>query len=95
MVNDKLLMVNGKGFSERTIREIRQFYLTFPEVNIRHSLSAELTNQKGSTLWSQLSTLHFKAILTVNNIPMVNDKLLMVNKTALDYTIDELLKVLK
>ncbi|MCB0736524.1 MAG: hypothetical protein KDC92_03355 [Bacteroidetes bacterium] len=45
----------GKGFSERTLREIRQFYLTFQDLDNRHSLSAELRKQKSSTLWSQLS----------------------------------------
>ncbi|UQB69871.1 YhcG family protein [Epilithonimonas zeae] len=33
----------GKGFSERNLRNFRQFYLTFPEEEIRHTLCAKLT----------------------------------------------------
>ena len=45
----------GKGFSERTLREIRQFYLTFPDINIRHSLSAKSENLIESYLFGKLS----------------------------------------
>ncbi len=31
----------GKGFSERNIRDFRQFYLTFPDIEIWHTLSAK------------------------------------------------------
>jgi predicted nuclease of restriction endonuclease-like (RecB) superfamily len=33
----------GKGFSERNIRNFRQFYLTFPEIKIWQTLSAKLS----------------------------------------------------
>ncbi|MDR2231668.1 MAG: PDDEXK nuclease domain-containing protein [Tannerella sp.] len=33
----------GKGFGERSLRDFRQFYLTFPETDIWHTLCAKLT----------------------------------------------------
>ena len=45
----------GKGFSARTLWEIRQFYLCFPQFQIVRTLSAQLS-------WS-----HFQRILRVND----------------------------
>lgn len=45
----------GKGFSERNIRNFRQFYLSFPEIEIWQTLSAKLH-------WS-----HFQLVLKVSN----------------------------
>jgi len=45
----------GRGFSERNIRNFRQFYLIFPEVEIWQTLSAKLS-------WS-----HFQLIMSVTN----------------------------
>ena len=45
----------GKGFSARTLWEIRQFYLSFPQFQIVRTLSAQLS-------WS-----HFQRILRVSN----------------------------
>lgn len=45
----------GKGYSYRTLREIRQFYLTFPEIEKWRTLSAKLS-------WS-----HFQRVLKVSN----------------------------
>jgi predicted nuclease of restriction endonuclease-like (RecB) superfamily len=45
----------GKGFSERSLRDFRQFYLTFPLVEIRHTLCAKLS-------WS-----HIRLIMRVQN----------------------------
>ncbi|MBD3748735.1 MAG: DUF1016 domain-containing protein [Sphingobacteriales bacterium] len=45
----------GRGFSERNIRNFRQFYLTFPESEIWQTLSAKLS-------WS-----HFQLIMSVTN----------------------------
>lgn len=45
----------GRGFSERNIRNFRQFYLTFPELEIWQTLSAKLS-------WS-----HFQLIMSVTN----------------------------
>lgn len=53
----------GKGFSERSIREYRQFYLLFPEF-----LSAE--NQSVAirrTVFAKLSWSHFQKILKIQN----------------------------
>lgn len=45
----------GKGYSYRTLREIRQFYLTFPEI------------EKWRTLFAKLSWSHFQRVLKVSN----------------------------
>lgn len=45
----------GKGFSERSLREFRQFYLSFPEDEIRRTLFAKLN-------WS-----HFQRVLRVSD----------------------------
>ncbi len=45
----------GRGFSERNIRNFRQFYLTFPEIEIWQTLSAKLS-------WS-----HYQLIMGVSN----------------------------
>lgn len=71
----------GTGFSERRIREYRQFYLTFPE--IRHAASAELqlTDKKAaeqhdgivrtpiaeSEFQYNLSWSHYRLIMRVDN----------------------------
>ena len=70
----------GKGFSERSIREFRQFYLTFPELipiqqtssedsnfPIRRTVFAELENTLQHTLFSKLSWSHFHKIMRVQN----------------------------
>jgi len=36
----------GRGFSERTLRQFRQFYLMFPELSIRRSLFAKSSDKK-------------------------------------------------
>lgn len=46
----------GKGFSERNIRNFRQFYLSFPEIEKWQTLSAKLN-------WS-----HFQLVLKVNDV---------------------------
>lgn len=80
-ISKELSMIFGKGFSERRIREYRQFYLSFYEM--RHTLSAELKsidienvreNQEiRRTLFAELidqynlSWSHYRLIMRVNN----------------------------
>lgn len=45
----------GRGFSYRSLREIRQFYLTFPNI------------QKWRTLFAKLSWSYFQRVLKVTN----------------------------
>ena len=45
----------GKGFSYRSLREIRQFYLTFADV------------EKWRTLFAKLTWSHFQRVLKVSN----------------------------
>lgn len=47
----------GKGFSERNLRNFRQFYNSFPEIEIWQTLSAKLS-------WS-----HFQLIMNVSSKP--------------------------
>lgn len=70
-----------KGLDERRIREIRQFYLTFPFKNLWHSqgaetavnekwhsLSAEFDNELQYNLFTRLSWSHIRQLLRVNDI---------------------------
>ncbi|MFT4061599.1 MAG: PDDEXK nuclease domain-containing protein [Edaphocola sp.] len=54
-ISDELTEEFGKGFSKRTIWEIRQFYTCFPENSIVR------------TLFAQLSWSHFQRVLKVSN----------------------------
>ncbi|MBU0710614.1 DUF1016 family protein [bacterium] len=60
----------GKGFSEQSLRNIRQFYYCF---SIRSAVQSELsnsndkTNDKHSALRSELSWTHFKLLLRIEN----------------------------
>lgn len=52
-ISEEMTKEFGKGFSKRTVWEIRQFYFTFPEFSIVRTLSAQLS-------WS-----HFQRVLKV------------------------------
>ncbi len=54
-ISEEMTREFGKGFSKRTIWEIRQFYTTFPDFSIVRTLSAQLS-------WS-----HFQRIAKVQN----------------------------
>lgn len=54
-ISQELTTEFGKGFSERNLRNFRQFYLTFPETEIWQTLSAKLS-------WS-----HFQLIMSVTS----------------------------
>jgi predicted nuclease of restriction endonuclease-like (RecB) superfamily len=66
-ISVELTQAFGKGFSERTLREIRQFYLSFPDLNIRHSVSAELKNTETNYLFSKISWTHIRQLLRVSS----------------------------
>ena len=57
----------GKGFSERNLRNFRQFYNCFPEIQIWQTLSAKLS-------WS-----HFQLIMNVSN---KNAQLYYINEAS-------------
>jgi hypothetical protein len=69
----------GNGFSERSLREYRQFYQTFPDLEIqqtasaelestkRRTLSAELDFEKRRTLSAKLSWSHYQKIMRVSD----------------------------
>ncbi|MCO5278722.1 MAG: PDDEXK nuclease domain-containing protein [Saprospiraceae bacterium] len=54
-ISNEMTLEFGKGFSKRTVWEIRQFYTTFPDFSIVRTLSAQLS-------WS-----HFQRIAKVQN----------------------------
>lgn len=68
-----------KNFTERRVREIRQFYLTFQFENLWHSsnaesgiqkwhsLSAEFRNELKASLFTKLSWTHIRHLLRVSN----------------------------
>jgi hypothetical protein len=51
----------GKGFSEQSLKNFRQFFIVFKDLQIGSTPWSQLPNQKSSTLWSQLSWSHFKS----------------------------------
>ena len=54
-LSQELTLSFGKGFTERNLRNFRQFYLTFADEEIRHTLCAELS-------WS-----HIRLIMKLTN----------------------------
>lgn len=54
-ISKELTAEFGKGFSERNIRNFRQFYITFPNIEIWQTLSAKLS-------WS-----HFQLVLKISD----------------------------
>ena len=67
-VAEELTAEFGKGFSLRSIRDFRNFYLTFPELlSIRQTVSAESETSMLRTTFSKLSWSHFQAVLRVTN----------------------------
>ncbi|XCN71116.1 MAG: PDDEXK nuclease domain-containing protein [Candidatus Electrothrix aestuarii] len=69
----------GKGFSERTIREFRQFYIIFQQAEIRRTLCAnsssltdqimqpEMNDEIWHTLFTRLSWSHIRLIMRLSN----------------------------
>ncbi|MDX9881716.1 MAG: PDDEXK nuclease domain-containing protein [Prolixibacteraceae bacterium] len=57
----------GRGFSEQSLKNFRQFYIVFSNLPISSTPWSQLPNQKSSTPWSQLSWSHFKTIMRVTN----------------------------
>ncbi len=66
-ISEELTREFGKGFGPRTIRNFRQFYLTFPEL------------QNWNTLFSKLSWSHFQRVLKVSN---ENARIYYLNEAA-------------
>ena len=56
----------GKGFSEQSLKNFRQFYLTFNDLPIS-STSWSQSGEKTTSAWRKLSWSHFKTIMRVNN----------------------------
>ena len=61
----------GRGFSIQSLKNFRQFYLTFPELPIGSTVWSQ-SEPKGSAPWSRLSWSHFKAIMRVSD-PVVRE----------------------
>jgi predicted nuclease of restriction endonuclease-like (RecB) superfamily len=60
ILSSELTTSFGKGFSERNLRNFRQFYVVFPNVEIWQTVSAELS-------WS-----HYQLIMRVSNLDARN-----------------------
>ncbi|MDT8392119.1 MAG: PDDEXK nuclease domain-containing protein [Lentisphaeria bacterium] len=56
----------GRGFSIQSLKNFRQFYLTFSELPIGSTVWSQ-SEPKGSAPWSFLSWSHFKAIMRVSD----------------------------
>lgn len=57
----------GKGFTERNLRNFRQFYLTFPDSEIRHTLCSESDSINNHLFLSKLSWSHIRCIMRITN----------------------------
>jgi predicted nuclease of restriction endonuclease-like (RecB) superfamily len=78
-ISEELSKDFDKGLDERRIREIRQFYLTFPFKNLWHSqgagtanekwhsLSAEFDNELQYNLFTRLSWSHIRQLLRLSD----------------------------
>ncbi|MCI5144441.1 MAG: DUF1016 domain-containing protein, partial [Candidatus Electrothrix sp. AR3] len=81
----------GKGFSERTIRDFRKFYIIFPKDEIRHTLCAnsssstdqimppEINDEILHTLFTRLSWSHIRLIMRLSDI---NARTYYIKETA-------------
>lgn len=67
-LSEKLTNEFGKGFSERNLRNFRQFYLTF---SIRHAVRTESQDTQISVykpqLRQELSWTHYRLLIKVEN----------------------------
>lgn len=67
-VSEELTAEFGKGYSLRSIRDFRNFYLTFPALlSIRQTVSAESQLIIQPTVSAKLSWSHFQLIMRVSN----------------------------
>lgn len=65
-LSNELTAEFGKGYSERTLREFRQFYLTFPEfISIQRTAFAESDPNNWQTVFAKLHWSHFQRVLRV------------------------------
>jgi predicted nuclease of restriction endonuclease-like (RecB) superfamily len=65
-LSNELTSEFGKGFSERTLREYRQFYITFPEfISIQRTAFAESDSNIWQTVFAKLHWSHFQRVLKV------------------------------
>jgi predicted nuclease of restriction endonuclease-like (RecB) superfamily len=62
----------GKGFSEANLRNFRQFYLTFPNAEIRYAVRSGLQERSDVTippsLRKELTWSHYRLLMRVENI---------------------------
>lgn len=65
-LSQELTTAFGKGFSIQSLKNFRQFYLTFPALPIGSTVWSQ-SKSKSSAPWSLLSWSHFKAIMRVTD----------------------------
>ncbi len=61
-LSQELTQEFGKGFSTPSLKNFRQFYLTFPEFSLD-----DASNAKSATAWSLLSWSHYKRLMRVSD----------------------------
>jgi len=82
----------GKGFTERRIREIRQFYITFPNINFRHSMNAESKNLIRHSMSAKSENPTELLIFTKLSWTHIRQLLRISNEKARDYYIQEIVE---
>lgn len=57
----------GKGFSAANLKSFRQFYLTFPDIEIGYAVRSQLTFPIRDSLRPELTWTHYRLIMRVEN----------------------------
>ena len=60
----RLIRKYGRGFGVSTLRDMRQFYQTFPDISIHHAVRGG----SGKPLSSKLGWIHYRALMRVSNL---------------------------
>ena len=79
----------GKGFTERNLRNFRQFYLTFPESEIRHTLCTESETPIRHTLCSKSDSINNHLFLRKLSWSHIRCIMRVPNSDARDYYLKE------
>jgi predicted nuclease of restriction endonuclease-like (RecB) superfamily len=79
-LSNELTKEFGKGFSERSLRDFRQFYIIFPEfISIQRTAFAESEPNIWQTVFTKLHWSHFQRILKITD---TNARLFYLSEAA-------------
>ncbi|USQ14853.1 deoxyribodipyrimidine photo-lyase [Legionella lytica] len=61
---NRLTKKYGKGFSVSTLRDIRQFYLVYPDITIHHAVRGKSSNEL--SLSPNLGWIHYRSLMRID-----------------------------